>query len=153
MKRKFGVVAYVMTTLRTASSFEGLRCTVSTTGSGDESNQWTGEAVCVLVGNGRKFPNDGGTQADMTDGLFDVTIVEDVPAIDLFENAVVQRFLESNASYTTRLQLSNLEIRPLEPDPVGFSLDGEMIHANTLSLDVEPRAVRLVGGVGFDPAG
>lgn len=149
MKRKYGVLAYVMTTARTASSFDGLRLSIST---GDDGNPaWAGEAVCVFVGNGRRFPTEGGTQADVEDGCFDVTVVEEAPALDLVEEAAVERLFDRDEPHTTRFQAPHLEITGRTPDPVDYSLDGEMIRGREVSLDVEPRTLEFLVGDGYDP--
>lgn len=62
MKDSLGVLAYVVTTIQMATEFEALRLDVETA-VGDES--WSGKAAFVLVGNGRRFPVKGQTQANV----------------------------------------------------------------------------------------
>lgn len=151
LKSRYGVLAYVVTTIRTVTAFDGLQLTISTGEDDAEDPAWTGEAVCVFVGNGRPFPTEGRPQADMEDGLFDVTVVDEAPAVDLVEEAVVQRFTGSEAPHTVSMRSPSLEVSVLEPNEVNYSLDGEMIRAHTVSLDVEPRTLQVLVGDGYDP--
>jgi diacylglycerol kinase family enzyme len=55
-KRRLGVLAYVLTTLSTARDFEGLTLHVS---AGPERDPvWVGDALMLLIGNGRRFPGE-----------------------------------------------------------------------------------------------
>jgi YegS/Rv2252/BmrU family lipid kinase len=151
MKSKFGVLAYVITTLRSAATFDGLRLTVDVREGGSRTSAWTGDAIVVLIGNGRRFTSRGSRQANMEDGLLDVTIIGDVPTRDLVGDAVVERLLGGKASNVTRLRAPALEVESLDPDPINFSLDGEMLRAESLSLDVRPGALRFAVGDGYEP--
>jgi diacylglycerol kinase family enzyme len=53
--------------------------------------------------------------------------------------------------YTRQLQASRLDITGLDEDPVNFSLDGEMVQSETLSLEVEPNTIRLLVGEDYEP--
>jgi len=90
LKSRIGGLAYVLTTLRTVTDFEPLQLTIDNEMSDGDTPTWSGEALCVVVGNGRQFAADGTTQANMEDGLFEVAIVTDVPAIDLMSDAVLE---------------------------------------------------------------
>ncbi len=151
LKERFGVLAYVFTTLRSVASFEGLRLSVTVHDDEGTTERWSGEAICVLVGNGRRFAADGDDQADMEDGRFDVAIIEDVSTVDLMGDAVAERLLGEEARHVTRLQASTVEITALEPEPISFSLDGEMVRRRALSLAVRPRALRMVVGEAYEP--
>lgn len=74
LKRRLGVVAYVLTTLSVARDFESLSLWVST--GPDRNPVWSGEALMLLVGNGRRFPGEQMRQANMEDGLVNVVIIE-----------------------------------------------------------------------------
>ena len=149
LKHKYGVLAYLITTVRTATTFDGLRLSIST--ESDAEPAWKGQAFCVFVGNGRRFPTRGRTQANMEDGRFEVTIIEDVPTVDLIENALVQWLFDTAPEYTRQLQASRLNIAGLDGNPVSFSLDGEMVQSETLSLEVEPNTIRLLVGEDYEP--
>jgi diacylglycerol kinase (ATP) len=152
LKNSLGVLAYVLTTLRTARSYEGLPLRVTAWERGHRSDEWTGDAFLVLVGNGRRFSAEGDGQADMEDGRFEVVIVEDVPVADLVGQALLERLFGEDAAHTTRVRATSLEITGLSPEPVSFSLDGEIIESRTLSLDVRAGALRMLVGAGYDPA-
>ena len=147
MKDSFGVLAYVVNTVRTAADFEGLTLDVETA-AGDDS--WRGEAAFVLVGNGRRFPVKGQTQADMEDGRFEVTIIEDRPTGTLVGEATLRRLLGTDTSNITRLETSGLSISIHDDGPGTFSLDGEMLSARDLDIEAERGALSLQVGEGYE---
>jgi YegS/Rv2252/BmrU family lipid kinase len=147
MKDSFGVLAYVVNTVRTAADFEGLTLDVETA-AGDDS--WRGEAAFVLVGNGRRFPVKGQTQADMEDGRFEVTIIEDRPTGTLVGEATLRRLLGTDTSNITRLETSELSISIRNGEPGTFSLDGEMLSARDLEIETERGGLSLRVGEGYE---
>jgi len=151
LKNRFGVLAYVINTFQSVTDFDGLRLSVDVRRGTEREPVWSGSAICVLIGNGRRFSLRGNTQANMEDGLFDVAIVEDTPPTDLVGDALLERFVGKEASQTVRLLASSLEFTGLETEPATFSLDGEMIRRNRLSLSVRKRAVTMPVGEGYDP--
>lgn len=151
LKNRLGVLAYVLTTLRSATAFEGLRLAVTVRDGDGEAEGWSGEAICVLVGNGRRFTARGSDQADMEDGRFDVAIIEDVSTVDLMGDAIVERLLGREALHTTRLRAPTVEITSLDHEQINFSLDGEMVRRRSLALDVRPSTLRMVVGESYEP--
>lgn len=151
MKSQFGVLAYVITTLRTAASFEGLQLTVDVYEGGTQTTAWSGDAVFALIGNGRRFTSGRHSQANMEDGRFDVTVVEDVSGVDLMSDAIGERLLDREANHTTRFQAPTLEITVHDPGSTHFSLDGEIIQYETLSLRTEPQVLRIAVGESYSP--
>ncbi|WP_123622331.1 diacylglycerol kinase family protein [Halorubrum sp. CSM-61] len=152
LKSRIGGLAYVLTTLRTVTEFDPLRLTIDDEGSDDGEPRWSGEALCVVVGNGRQFAADGTTQADMEDGRFEVMIVRDVPAIDLMGDTVLERLFGRDSAHIERFQAASLDIETDSSDPVRFSLDGEVIEERELALTVRSNVLRLVVGEEYDPA-
>jgi len=151
-KADLGVVAYVLNTFRTAVDFEGTPLRIDTDGA--DTTSWQGNAVLLLVGNGRRFPTRGQTQADMEDGLFDVAIIEDSPGSNLAELArstAIERILGSEADYVTRLKTDRLHVRVTAEEPATFSLDGEMVTTGELTIETRPSALRLRVGDAYDP--
>lgn len=148
MKDSLGMLAYVVNTIRTATEFDGLRLAVET--AGDETS-WSGEAAFVLVGNGRRFPVEGRTQANMEDGKFEITIIEDRPTGKLVGEATVRRLLGSDTSNITRLETSVLSVSVREGEPGTFSLDGEMLSARNLDIATERSALSIRVGEAYDP--
>lgn len=151
MKSRFGVVAYVLTTLRTVSDFESLRLTVDIVDAGQETTAWRGDALCVLVGNGRRFPTSGTSQADMEDGLLDVVVIKDVSALDLMSDTVIERLLGRDSPSVKRFKTRSLDIMIDNPEATRFSLDGEIIRERDLSLTVCPRILTVAVGSTYDP--
>jgi YegS/Rv2252/BmrU family lipid kinase len=151
LKNRFGVVAYVINTFQTVSDFDGLRLSVDIWGEAGRELAWSGSAICVLVGNGRRFSLHGNSQADMEDGLFDVTIVEDAPTSDLVGEALLERLIGSEATHTIRLHAPSLELAGLEADPISFSLDGEIVETRQLSLEVREGVLSVAVGDGYEP--
>lgn len=151
MKTQLGTLAYMITTLQSVTTFDGLQLEIDARKNGRWTTEWEGEAICVLVGNARRFSPDGSSQANMEDGLFEVTIIEDLPAVELIEEAVVEKLVGGEMEHVTYLRTPALEIDSESPDPISFSLDGEMITSQTLSLETQPNALEVVVGPGYDP--
>lgn len=150
MKRRYGTLAYVLTTLRTVSEFDSLRLSVDIAG-GEEMPEWSGEAVLVWVGNGRRFTTGGSVQAHMEDGLLEVAVVEDASALELVADAVGERLSDSESTHIVRSRTTSMTITVHNPEAVRFSLDGEMLQRRELSLGVRPRTLRLAVGDAYDP--
>lgn len=148
LKRRLGVLAYVLTTFSVARDFERLSLRVSV---GPEREPvWTGEALMLLVGNGRRFPGERMRQANMEDGLANVVIIKDAPAIDYMAAGAADRLLRRSARHLARVKTSHLHVTH-EGEPARFSLDGEVILGNELTVDVEARATRFFVGPDYDP--
>jgi YegS/Rv2252/BmrU family lipid kinase len=145
-KDRFGVLAYVLTTLQTLSEYDGMRLHVETEG----DTVWSGDAVFALVGNGRRFPAEGRTQADMEDGRFDVTVVEDKPTVDLAGEAALHRLFGDETANITRFQTPSLTVNVLD-ETAQFSLDGEMVETQTLEIATRPRSLDVFVGDAYDP--
>ena len=152
MKNRIGTLAYVITTLRSMSDFESLPLTIDGAESESGTSAWTGEALSVLVGNGRRFTTEGGEQANMEDGRFDVTVIKDAPALDLMGDRVVERLFGRGSPHIDRFQTSSLTITIDTPETIRFSLDGEIIQRKRLSLDIQPRTLAVAVGDAYDPS-
>lgn len=100
--------------------------------------------MIVMAGNGRRFLARGRTQADMEDGLLDV--LENAPAGELVGGALADQLLGDPSSSITGLKSPSLRVSVLESRPMNFSLDGEMLSSNELSLDVREDALRIPAG-------
>ena len=151
MKERLGVFAYVITTLRSVSDFETLELDVDIAGSEGETTAWTGEAISVLVGNGRRFTAGRGGQADMEDGLLEVTVVENVTSLDLLGETVVEELLGHESPHVVRSRAPSLAISIRRPGSTRFSLDGEIVDAGDMSLAVDPGTLELAVGDAYDP--
>ena len=152
LKSRIGVWAYVLTTLRTVTEFDPLHLTIDNRTSDGDAPTWSGEALFVVVGNGRQFAADGTTQANMEDGLFEVAIVKDIPPLDLMSETVLERLFGQDSEHIDRFQASELNIESHSSDPISFSLDGEVIQRRDLEITVRPNVLRLVVGEGYEPA-
>ena len=149
MKDRIGVLAYVVTGLRSMSDFESLRLTIDPADD-DQSAAWAGDAICVLVGNGRRFTTAGGEQADMEDGLLDVVVIKDVSAFDLMSDRITERLLGDDSEHIIRSKASSLTITNHDPSAIRFSLDGEIIRHRELALTARPTTLSVAVGDGYD---
>jgi diacylglycerol kinase family enzyme len=104
--------------------------------------------MTVLVGNARRFIEEGG-QADMEDGLFDVVVVERMPAGDLVTEAITHRILGRGTEGVTHFQADEVDIG--SDGPVRFSRDGEVAEHEDLHLAVQGRALDLRVGPEYVP--
>lgn len=147
LKARFGTLAFLVTALQEAASFEPLSLELEATGeTGTES--WAGEAIAVLVGNARKFVEEGG-QADMEDGLFDVAVVERMPPGNLVTEALTHRILGEGTEHVQHFRAADVDVA--SDEPVRFSRDGELAEHEALYLSVRPRALDLRVGEAYDP--
>lgn len=149
LKERFGVLAYVVNTLRALSEFEEF--SLSLADPDGEGPLWEGEAVCVLVGNARCVGDERVVPADMEDGALDVTIVEAMPPAELLETATAYRLFGDDRDAVTRLQTPMVEVAVEADEAFQFSLDGEMLRTDHLSAGVRPRACTLCVGSDYDP--
>ena len=148
LKRRLGVLAYVLTTLSMARNFEALTLHVS---AGPERDPvWSGDALMLLIGNGRRFPGERMQQANMEDGLMNVVIIEDLPKLEYLSRGAADRLLRRGADYLTRVKVSHLHVTH-DDSPVQFSLDGGMIETDELTADSDPGAMRFFVGPSYDP--
>jgi YegS/Rv2252/BmrU family lipid kinase len=150
MKDRLGVLAYVITGLRSMTDFESIGLTIDP-GDDDQTAAWAGDALCVLIGNGRRFTTTGGEQADMEDGLLDIVVIKDVSTFDLMSDRITERLLGSDSEHIIRSQASALTITNHDPSTIRFSLDGEIIHQRELALTVRPTTLSVAVGDGYDP--
>ncbi|MFD1644369.1 diacylglycerol/lipid kinase family protein [Haloarchaeobius litoreus] len=149
LKARFGTLAFLVTGAQEALEFEPLSIDVEVaTDDGDE--RWSGEALCVLVGNARKFVEQGG-QADLEDGLFDVAVVERMPTSNLVAEAVQHRLLGSGSENVTHFQAARVTVSDADGEPITFSRDGELSEHERLALDVSSGALDLRVGAGYTP--
>lgn len=144
LKRRFGTLAFFVSGARETLTFDPLDIRVSTA----DEVVFDGSALSVLVGNARKFVEEGG-QAAMADGQFDVAVVEEMPATNAVAEAAIHRLLARGTEGVTHLHAESVTIEGAKP--VTFSLDGELKRRERLSLSVLPRELSIRVGEGYDP--
>ncbi len=151
LKNRIGVLAYVIATLRTLSSYDGYRLAIQATGPDGSEAAWSGNAMIVMAGNGRRFLARRRTQANMEDRLLDVTILENAPAGDLVGDALTDQLLGDPTSTITRLKSPSLRVSVIESEPMHFSLDGEMLSSTELILGTRANTLRIPVGDSYTP--
>jgi YegS/Rv2252/BmrU family lipid kinase len=145
LKERFGTLAFVLTGLQEAREFDGLDIHLET----GDGQTWDGEALCLLVGNARRFVEAGG-QADMEDGLFDVAVVERMPAGSLVAEAISHRVFGRKTDGVFHVQADSLSVTG-QDGPITFSRDGEVGEYERLDLSIRRRALDLRVGPTYDP--
>lgn len=145
-KARLGVMAYAIETLRAAAKFDGLPLSIES----DGGKQWDGEALLLLVGNARRFPESGRTQANVEDGLFEVAVVEKRPTFDLAGATVRARLLGEDAAHLRRFRTPVLNVT-VRGDATMFSLDGEMTTASELTLRAVEQVLSVRVGDAYEP--
>jgi YegS/Rv2252/BmrU family lipid kinase len=148
LKERFGSVAFVIASLQEFTEFEELQIDLTAISDGEETT-WSGEALCVLVGNVLRFDNRGG-QANVEDGLFDVVLIEQMPAGDILAEATAQRVFGRDTEHVLQVQASQLEIRGLGSEPITFSLDGELNSHDELVLYTDPQSLTVCVGSTYE---
>lgn len=149
LKAEFGVLAYVYTTLRSLTDYDGFDLALSDPDG--EDPLWTGTAVCVIIGNARHVGPERLVPADMEDGLLDVTIIEAMPPAELLQTAAVYRLFGDDRDAITHLQTRSLEIDVHDVETPAFSLDGEIIETAHLEVSVAAGVLSLAVGDGYEP--
>jgi len=104
----------------------------------------TGSGPVAIVGNGRQ--TGGGIQvaphAHIDDGLLDVLVVRQIPAIALLAAARELLELSPDGEYISYLQAPWVEVYPDETIPV--NLDGEPVSFSSVRYEAVPNAIRMV---------
>jgi lipid kinase YegS len=104
----------------------------------------TGSGPVAIVGNG---PQTGGgvqvaPRARIDDGLLDVLVVRQIPAIALLTAARELQELSPDGEYISYWQTPWAEAYPEETIPV--NLDGEPVQFSSVRYEAVPRAIRLI---------
>jgi diacylglycerol kinase family enzyme len=147
LKQRLGTLAFIITGAQEALEFTGVHIKIEARADG-AAQRWEGDAMCVLVGNARKFVEQGG-QADMEDGLFDVAVVEQMPAGNLAIEAVTHRILGRGTSGVTHFHADELDI--VSDGPIRFSRDGELATHEELHLGCRKQTLNLRVGPTYQP--
>lgn len=147
-KRRFGSLAYALQTLTDAREFDGTRLDITAFGDSDE--HWSGEAVVLLVGNGRRFFDRGRGQGNVEDGLLEVVVVERASATDYLAEGVLDRLIHRETPHLTRLTAERLDVSTLG-EGMAFSLDGETVEREELAIRVRERELRVRVGEAYEP--
>ena len=104
----------------------------------------TGSGPAAIVGNGCQ--TGGGVQvaprARIDDGLLDVLVVRQIPAMALLTAARELQELSPDGEYISYWQTPWAEVYPEEAIPV--NLDGEPVQFSSVRYEAVPRAIRLI---------
>ncbi|MFB1063559.1 diacylglycerol kinase family protein [Natrinema sp. H-ect4] len=151
-KADLGVLAYVKNTLETVGEFDSLPLRAETAAgpNGETAQAWEGEALFVLIGNCRRFTGARTAQANVEDGLLEVTIVEDAATTNLLGGAALEGLFDRDSAHIVRRRTPSLTIES-RGDSVEYSLDGEMLETERLELETEPTALTIPVGDGYQP--
>ncbi|WP_049922715.1 diacylglycerol/lipid kinase family protein [Halopiger djelfimassiliensis] len=151
-KSELGVLAYVKNTVETLGSFDSLPLRVTTAAgpNGESARAWQGEALFVLLGNCRRFDGTRTAQANVEDGLLEVTIVEDAATADLLGGAALEGVFGQDSQHIVRRRTPSLVIES-RADSITYSLDGELLETETVSLETVPDRLTLPVGDGYQP--
>lgn len=147
MKSYFGIAAYLLSNLRGIRDFDALRFDIRAGSQADP--MWSGEAIMLLIGNGRRFPGDRNQQANIEDGLLDVVIVERTPSLEYLSTVASGIFLRREFESVIRLTVPQLSVH--HAGLAQFSLDGEMIRRTAMNVRCRPNAMRFFVGDTYDP--
>jgi diacylglycerol kinase family enzyme len=149
LKERFGSLAFVITGVKRASQFEPLDVTVEVDGT-EGKWSYSGETLCLVIGNARRYAGRLG-QANVEDGLLDVTLVEEMPPGDVVAEAIEQQLLGRETDNVTRLQARRIAIETTGENPIEFSLDGEIASHDRLDVAACRQAIPVRVGPAYDP--
>lgn len=151
LKSRVGVLAYVLTTVRMASEFPGLELTATMTEGSESHTVPDGAATVVLVGNGRRFSTAGTEQANLEDGFLDVTIIKDAASLNLATDHLPERLMHTEGENLERLLASSIELTVESEEATVFSLDGEILELDSVTLTNRPNVLGMYVGEEYDP--
>lgn len=149
LKARFGTAAFLITGLRELDAFDPLSLTVTAV-SDDSTHHWTGEVLCVLIGNSRRFTKHGG-QANMEDGLLEIAIIEPLPPTALVTEAAAHRLLGRDTEHVRRFNAESLTIATQDGTMIDFTLDGEPNSDDQLTATVRQQTLTVHVGPTYDP--
>lgn len=150
LKRRLGIFAYVVTTLKQFRQYDGIpvEMTFEKRGS-DESEHWgwRGDVLLAVIGNAFRVPGlSRPEQPSAIDGLLEVIVLEELPPITATESAI-DTLLDNGMMPISRHESSSLRIKNLDGEPLTFSLDGELLSATEIDIDVEKQLLSLYADV------
>ncbi|MFC4357569.1 diacylglycerol/lipid kinase family protein [Halobium salinum] len=148
LKSRLGTVAFVATALREAIDFDGIHLSVEAVVDGEETT-WEGDALVALVGNLRGF-GPPRARANAEDGLLDAVIVERMPTRELLAEAATGDLFDPDADHARHFRSTSLEIDAA--NELAFSVDGERLATDHLSVGVRPGVLRIKVGPDYDAA-
>jgi diacylglycerol kinase family enzyme len=146
-KERYGTLAYAGHTLRELAAYDALAITIDPVDGGEG---WVGPAALVTFGNARGFPGEDAPGASIEDGRLDVTVVADRPAADLVGGGALFELFDRDPESLSRLRTGHAEVVVENDESTAFSLDGEMVSASSLTVDVRERALTLPVGPAYD---
>ncbi|WP_135851980.1 diacylglycerol/lipid kinase family protein [Halorussus salinus] len=148
-KNSLGPVAFVVAGIEEAIDFDGLRVEIDAVRDDGADARWVGEAEAILVGNARKFAEEGG-QADAEDGLLEVAVIESLPPHDALVEYVEQRVFQWETDHVTELHARRLDFESRDGESVTFSLDGEIREFEEVTLDARQDALAVKVGDDYE---
>ncbi len=147
MKSAWGPLAYVRGAMKVLPDLTGYETTIAW----DDQEFERVEALNVIVANGRTCA--GGIRvasaASMEDGLLDVVVVRYGSLIDLATVAarlLAGNYLASNDVTHRRARRVRIAAKP----GMWFNVDGELLSNGPISFTVEPRALSVMVGPGYE---
>ncbi|MFC7237496.1 diacylglycerol/lipid kinase family protein [Saliphagus sp. GCM10025317] len=145
-KRRFGVLAYVLKTIETATNYDGapLRVTLENADVAT-SVVWEGDVALAFIGNCRRFGRRQ-AQAHAEDGLLEVTLVENASMPSMVGATALDHLFDLDADGIARHRVPRVTIESLHDEPITYSLDGEVLAAEELDLETLPGAISVVVG-------
>jgi len=139
LKRLLGPAAYTVMGAILAMNFHHYHGRLTS-----PDREITGSGPIAIVGNGRQ--TGGGVQvaprARIDDGLLDVLVVRQIPAMALLTAARELQELSPDGEYISYWQTPWAELYPEESIPV--NLDGEPVRFSSVRYEAVPRAIRLI---------
>ncbi|MFP9193206.1 diacylglycerol/lipid kinase family protein [Natronosalvus vescus] len=151
-KRRLGILAYVVKTIETAATFDPptLRVTLE---DDDASTAaiWEGAVALAFVGNCRRFTAGRAAQAHAEDGLLEVTLVENGSTPAVLGDAALEQLFDRDAAHIVHHRVPTVTLERVGQKPITYSLDGEVLETDQLTLETVPASVPVVVGEGYRP--
>lgn len=149
MRTQFGVLADVLTTLRTDTREQvRYRATVADDSAADPIIEDT--ATVALVGNSRTFSLSGARPTNAEDGLLDVTVIEETDASSIEGDQLARQLLHGEETNLTTFRAKSIELAVEDNENISFSLDGEFADARSLAVTTRKQALNIYVGDSYE---
>ena len=138
-----GLVSYLSGAVRTIASFDFRDATIEV----DGVEIFSGKAGMVVFANGRYFA--GGMaiapDASICDGLLDVFVLEDVGKRALLTSLLPRVYRGKHVGQPGVLHQRGARATVHSREPLLLEMDGEQVGQAPLSVELLPRALRVIG--------
>lgn len=136
-----GFLSFLISALYSLVTYESQFLTVKV----DDKEVYTGKACMVVVSNGSYF--GGGMKiapyANLSDGLLDITIVDDLSKIDIIKN-IPGIYTGKHINHPAVTFFSGKKVELISPTELLVEFDGETPGIGNIELEIMPQELKIL---------